>query len=595
MIIALLGNPDCGKSTFFNRICSDKRKVGSFPGISVDIGTGRFRYKGEEHTLVDLPGTYSLSAVSAEEEVAVKFILSGKCHRIINIVDASSIERGISLTKEIVSKFPSVPAVIGLSRYDRTKEKGIKIDCKALSDRIGIPVIPFSAGKREDKSYIKLLHTALDAENHQKPAILGDTGPLLKGIITYTSDKITKSQRIDRIILHRFLAVPIFFLIIAFIFILTFFVFSPPLERLINSGCDRLCTLMRHGLLETGIGDNLCGFIVDGIFAGFFGVIGFLPVIVILFLFLSVLTDCGYMARVAFIFDSPMRKVGLSGRSTVPVLFALGCTVPALLSTRIIPSKAERKRCLFAVPFISCPAKIPMYLIIVRAFFHERSFLTITFIYLLGTFVMLFCTFLQSRSKILRESEPFLLELTDYSLPSPISIVREALGKVYDFLRKSVTIVPLISALLYIVGHFDLSFKYTEDIGSSIMFALGNALSVLMRPLGLGEPIICTALLAGIGAKEAVAGVLSSLLKTASYGDILLSSDALTRLIDPAAASALLIFFALCPPCAAAFSAMRRESGSLKETLLSYASQLVAAWIFGYIGYMISTLILKIL
>lgn len=590
MIIALIGNPDCGKSTFFNRVCKNKRKVGSFPGISVDVGLGKFKLEGKAHTLADLPGTYSLSAHSADECVAVDFITNGHCDKIINIVDASTIERGITLTTEVIKSFPSVPLVLGLSRFDRCKKKGISIDCEELSKRLGIPVIPFSAGRTGDKGYKLLIRAAAKTTNLPK-CTEKDPQKLLSGIIKQTQIKSSFSRRADRIILNKFFAVPIFFVIMALIFYLTFFVLSPPFEKLIGDGCEGLSRLLRKALQSASVDTRLCDFLVDGVLSGFFGVIGFLPVIVILFFFLTLITDCGYLARIAFIFDSPMRKVGLSGRCAVPALFALGCTVPALMSTRIIPSESERQRALFAVPFISCPAKIPMYLIIIRAFFKDQVFLTLTLVYMLGFFVMLFCTFLKSRQKSAQSDNEFILELPDYSVPSFSSIIGEALGKARDFLEKSVTIVPFVSAVLYILGHLSPEFSFTDNIESSTMFLIGKLLSFPMRPMGLGEPLICTALLAGIGAKEAVAGVLGTLLGTASSPSTYSVSIALSGIISPRSAVSLLIFFALSPPCVAAFSAMRKESGSLSKALGAYLCQLLFAWFFGSVGYLVSTLI----
>ena len=615
MKFVLIGNPDCGKTTLYNRLCGKHRKVGSFPGVTVDAETGVFSFENKKHTVTDLPGTYSFKAFSAEEKCAIEYIKNEKFDCIINVVDASSIERGIFLTLEILEAFPDIPTVVGLSRADRAAKKGIKISTNELSARLGVPVIEFSAALENDKGTEKLTASAVSTAKQGSLAVGRKASgfkseKLLSGIVASNLHGITVTQKIDRIVTNKYLAIPVFVTVMLTIFVLTFFIIAPPFQRMIASLCTIAQKWLFGRLSHIGVCDMVCRLIVEGFLGGVCGVLGFLPVITVLFSLLSIPEDCGYMARVAYIFDLPMRRVGLSGKCTVPFLLGFGCSVPAIMATRIIPSEKERRLCITCIPFISCPAKLPTYALIIGIYFVRGGYSLIIVLYAVGILTAFICSFILGKTVLKSENAPFIMELPDYCMPRPGYMLSQALGRSKDFLMKAITVVPIITTILWLLSEFGTDLKPVASVDSSILAAVGGNLGKLMIPLGLSDYRIVTALLAGIGAKEAVAGALCVLFGTASdpvsilcgnirntslLGNITavvgIATTQLFSAMSPAGAAAFMVFFALCPPCIASLAAMRRELGSGIKALAAFIFQLLVAWSLGAMTYGIAELL----
>lgn len=689
ILIALAGNQNSGKTTLFNRLTGSNQHVGNFPGVTVEKKEGRIK-SFKEATLVDLPGIYSLSPYTSEEVVTRDFILKDHPDLLINIVDATNIERNLYLSLQLMEL--ETPMVIALNMMDEVESSGNSIDVVALSKRLHIPVVPISAGKNEGiselitviKKQVRLqqekkyhvheenhhhceerkerlrmpdldfcrgeVHRAIHAiahivEDHAQNAgyplrfvatklVEGDE-PMKKALhlhqddidiiekivdsmeralgtdreaaladmrYTYIEELVAqcvvkhhetkaqvRSEKIDRLLTHKYLGIPFFILIMLCIFYLTFGPIGGTLqggmEELIAMGSDLLNTL----LVSVQVSEWLRMLIIDGICNGIGSVLSFLPVIIVLFFFLSLLEDSGYMARVAFVMDKALRKIGLSGRSFVPMLIGFGCSVPAIMSTRTLSSERDRKMTIVVTPFMSCSAKLPIYGMITAAFFPQNTALILISVYLIGILVAILSALLLKNTMFKGDPVPFVLELPTYRIPSGRSVIMHMWDKAKDFLKRAFTIIFVASIIIWFLQSFDFSFNMVADSSNSILAHLGTWLSHIFAPLGFEDWRASTALVTGITAKESVVSTLSVLTNATSDAGL---AAALQSIFTPVSAFAFLCFTVLYMPCVAAFAATKRELGSMKEALFTVLYQTGTAYIVALIIYQIGSMIL---
>ena len=659
LTFALVGNQNCGKTTLFNQLTGANQHVGNFPGVTVDRKDGVI--KGHPNTLVtDLPGIYSMSPYSSEEIVSRNFVLKDKPKAIINIVDATNIERNLYLSMQLLEM--NIPMVVALNMMDELRANGGTVDINAMEDMLGVPVVPISAAKNqgigeliehaihvahfqetpmrhdfcEENDHGGAVHRCLHGtrhfiEDHAKAAgiplhfaasklIEGD--PIITSQLELDENELEtirhmalqmekergldssaaiaemrysyifkvcdecvkkpkkskesiRSEKIDRILTGRFTAIPLFVIIMVTVFWLTFEVIGGTLQGWLEDGIDALTTHVDAFLTAGDVNPVLHGLIVEGIFAGVGSVLSFLPIICTLFFFLSLLEDSGYIARVAFFMDKLLRKIGLSGRSIVPMLIGFGCTVPAVMSTRTLPSERDRKMTILLTPFMSCTAKLPIYAFFVDAFFSEKKALIMAGLYFLGILFGIFNAVLYRKTIFKGEAVPFVMELPNYRLPGLKSVGVLLWEKAKDFLQRAFTIIFLATIIIWLLQSFDPRFNMVTDQSKSILAYLGNWLSVLLIPIGLGNWQISTALITGVIAKESVVSTLE-----------ILFGQNVNAMMTNATAASLLVFSLLYTPCVAAIAAIKRELGK-KWAITVVLWQCVVAWIAAFITYRI--------
>ena len=663
MIFALAGNQNCGKTTLFNALTGSNQHVGNFPGVTVDQKSGEVR-EHKECTVVDLPGIYSLRTYTQEEIVTRDYILNQKPDGIINIVDATNIERNLYLTLQLLEL--RVPMVLALNMMDEVRANGGTIDVQKLSDDLGIPVVPITAAKGEGVS--ELMDRAVEtAKNRVLPKVYdfcaanspvhrcvhavvhliedhaerlglpprfcatklieGDRDmadrlvldqnerELLEHCIVQmetengldrnasladmrytfieqvTADAVVKcheskehkrSVAWDRVLTGKYTALPVFFGVMLLIFWLTFEVIGQGLSDLLALGIDYVTAGVDGALTAYGINPVVHSLIIDGIFAGVGSVLSFLPIIVTLFFFLSILEDTGYMARVAFVMDKLLRKIGLSGRSIVPLLIGFGCSVPAIMATRTVSSDRERKMTILLTPYMSCSAKIPIYGCFTAAFFTDHKALVMISLYVLGIVVGILAALVMKGTAFRGKPVPFVMELPNYRMPSAKSVGLLLWEKAKDFLQRAFTVIFLATVVIWFLQSFDTRLNVVTDSADSLLALIGQWLAVLFRPLGFGDWRCATALISGLIAKESVVSTLQ----------LLLGNAAITSLFTTRSAISFMVFTLLYTPCIAAVATIRRELGSRIKTVGVVLLQCVVAWLAAYIAYAVGGLLL---
>ena len=654
MIFALVGNQNCGKTTLFNQLTGSNQHVGNFPGVTVDSKEGVMR-GAKGCSVVDLPGIYSLRPYTAEEIVTRDFILNQKPDGIINIVDATNIERNLYLTLQLLEM--QIPMVLALNMMDEVRGNGGTIDVQKMSDELGIPVVPIAAAKNEGiedlvESAVRVAHTrtlpkrvdfcddgpvhrCIHAvshliEDHAQAAgmarrfaatklIEGDEDIISRLLLNQNelemvehsivemedegkldrnaaiasmrydyierlcsktvvkcreSREHLRSVRIDRVLTNKYAALPIFVGIMLLIFWLTFDVVGAGLQDLLALGISRLSAVVDHGLTAYGMNPVVHSLIIDGIFAGVGSVVSFLPIIVVMFFFLSILEDTGYMARVAFVMDKLLRKIGLSGRSFVPMLIGFGCTVPAVMATRTLPSARDRRLTILLTPFMSCSAKIPIYAVFTAAFFPQHAVLAMALLYFGGMVVGVLISLLLNHTVFRGNPVPFVMELPNYRLPTLKSVAMLLWDKARDFLQRAFTVIFVATLAIWFLESFDLHLNFVTDSSRSLLASIGRILAPVFRPLGFEDWRVTTALITGFTAKEAVVRTLGIL--TGAGTEHL--SAALSGLFTPLSAVSFLTFTLLYTPCVAAIAAIGRELGGKLRGAVVAVFQCVVAW-----------------
>ena len=667
MIFALAGNQNCGKTTLFNQLTGSNQHVGNFPGVTVDQKSGAVRGQ-KDCTVVDLPGIYSIRPYTPEEIVTRDFILNQKPDGIINIVDATNIERNLYLTLQLLEM--RIPMVLALNMMDEVTAGGGTVDVKGMSAALGIPVVPISAVRNEGVE--ELIRTAVStARNRTPPAVYDFCSPgpvhrcihavvhqiedhaeaaglplrfaatklieddgnvrerlrldqneleliehsvqemeaehgmdrnaaladmrydFIEGVCAGTvvkcqeSRERRRSEAIDRVVTNKYLALPIFFGIILAVFYLTFSVVGQGLSDLLSAGIAALTSAVDAGLTAYGLNPVVHSLVIDGVFAGVGSVLSFLPIIVVLFFFLSILEDTGYMARVAFFMDQLLRKIGLSGRSIVPMLVGFGCSVPAIMSTRTLASERDRRMTILLTPFMSCSAKIPIYGVFSAAFFPRRAALVMILLYFGGILVGVAAAKVLGATAFRGNPVPFVMELPNYRFPSARSVWQLCWDKAKDFLTRAFTIIFVATIIVWFLQTFDTRLNLVSDSSHSLLAAVGAWIAPLFAPLGFGDWRVSTALITGFIAKESVISTLGIL--TGSGTDVTVA--ALGTLFSPVTAASFLAFTLLYTPCVAAISAVKRELGSGWKAAGVAAAQCAVAWAVSLLVYRIALLL----
>ena len=664
LTFALAGNQNCGKTTLFNQLTGSNQHVGNFPGVTVDQKSGVI--KGHPDTLVtDLPGIYSLSPYTSEEIVSRKFILDTKPKGIINIVDATNIERNLYLTLQLMEL--NIPMVVALNMMDELSGNGGSVDINRFEAMLGLPVVPISAVKNEgiDELVKHAIHVAryqeppaqqdfCSAEDHNgavhralhgimhliedhcekagiaprfaatkiaegDEAIMNDLhlsdnekemiGHIIKQmekergldhaaaiadmrfdfihkvvdacvVKPHASKERTRSEKIDKVLTGKYTAIPCFIAIMGVIFWLTFNVFGSFLEDLISTGIDKLAAVCDAAMTSWHTAAGLHSLIINGVFNGVGTVIGFIPYIVILFFFLSLLEDTGYMARIAFVMDKPLRKLGLSGRSIVPMLVGFGCSVPGVMSTRTLPSERDRRITVMLIPFMSCTAKLPIYAFFTKAFFPDHAALVMVLLYLFGICTGILFALILKKLTFHGEAVPFVMELPNYRMPAAKNTLQLLWDKTKDFLHRAFTIVFLACIVVWFLQTYSPHLAMVTDSRDSILAMISGWIAPIFKPLGFGDWRFSTALIAGFIAKEAVVSTLNVL-----FG----SMAALQAALTTADAASILVFCLLYTPCVAAIAAIRREVGG-KAALGTVVMQCAIAWVMAFIVHSIALL-----
>lgn len=668
MIYALVGNQNCGKTTLFNQLTGSNQHVGNFPGVTVDSKMGEIRgEKGD--AVVDLPGIYSIRPYTNEEIVTRRFILQEKPDGIINIVDATNVERNLYLTLQLLEMH--IPMVVALNMMDEVRNNGGTIEIEKMEEALGVPVIAISAVKNEGiddlihaiketakkRSYPKVkdfcekgpVHRCIHAVSHQvedhaerigmsprfvaAKIVEGDQDiidrlelsenelDLMEHSIVemerdsemdrnaaladmrYTfiekvceqavikcreSKEHRRSVRIDNVLTNKYLAIPVFLVIMMLIFWLTFGVIGSALSDLMSMGIDALSGVTEASLIYYGINPVVQSLVIDGIFAGVGSVLSFLPIIVVLFFFLSILEDSGYMARIAFVMDRPLRKIGLSGKSFVSMLIGFGCSVPAVMSTRTLSSGRDKKMTIMLIPFISCSAKIPIYALFTSAFFQEYQALVMMGMYVMGILVGLACALILKRTLFHGKPMPFVMELPNYRFPSAKSVVLLMWDKAKDFIQKAFTVIFLATMIIWFLQTFDTRLNVVTDSADSLLAMIGKLIAPVFTPLGFNDWRAATALISGFTAKEAVVSTLSVLTGT-SASDL---GETLATIFTPLAAVSFLVFTLLYTPCVAAVATIRREMNSVWKTVGIVMMQCGVAWIVACVVYQMGRFLL---
>lgn len=701
--IALVGNPNCGKTTLFNAVTGSSQYVGNWPGVTVEKKEGKFRHNGLDVVMVDLPGIYSLSPYTPEEIVSRSYVLESPPDLIINIVDATNLERNLYLTTQLAEL--GRPMIIALNMIDMLRSRGVQIDTKALEKQLGIPVCPISAAKSKGidelihrsmhmlhdiahvesvknegtfqsraavlHSELHSLHTDLNTQMESYHPVVKSfyewnitsaieaiediivAIPSVKKTVRFTAVKIfegdpltigsleidkeqrklidsildsvretefvdrqmmiadqrykficklcdtvvkkskfptvSMSDKIDRVLTHKFLAIPMFFAIMMVIFFATFGSFgsflTDKVDLLINT---IIADAIRNALTNVGAASWAISLLCDGMIAGVGAVISFLPQIMLLFFFLSILEDSGYMSRAAFIMDRPLRKIGLNGRSFVPMLMGFGCTVPAVLATRTLENERDKCLTILLTPFMSCSAKMPVYAMFIHAFFPKHRALIVFAIYILGILLSVLTGFILKHTAFKGDEATFVLELPPYRLPTPKGLALHVWERLKDFLQKAGTILLAASVIIWFLQSFDLSLDITSDSSNSILAMLGTAVAPIFAPLGFGFWQAGVALLTGIAAKESVVSTFGILFAAA---DDTAQAAALSSVFSPLAAFSFMVFVLLYIPCFAAVSTIAKELRSVRYTILSICIQLGSAWVISFLVYQCGSLL----
>lgn len=664
MLLALVGNQNCGKTTLFNQLTGSNQHVGNFPGVTIEHKIGQV-IGWKNYDLVDLPGIYSIRPYSGEEKVTRDFIIERKPDAIINIVDATNIERNLYLTLQLIEM--GKPMVLALNMMDELLGNHGSVDIQKLSDRLGIPVVPIAAAKNDGVDELMRV-VAETAENARKPRRIDfcSAGPVHRCIHTVShvvedhADKIgvpsrfaatrvieeddeiisalklsenelelighavlemeseggldrnaalaemryrfieavcsecvvkahesremLRSVKIDKVLTNKYLAIPTFIAIMGFIFWMTFSVLGKWLSDLLALGIDSVTQLVDDALTAYGLNPVVHSLVIDGVFAGVGSMLSFLPIIVVLFFFLAILEDTGYMARVAFVMDKLLRRIGLSGRSFVPMLIGFGCSVPAIMATRTLSSERDRKMTMLLIPFMSCSAKIPIYAVFTAAFFPNNGGIVMTCLYVFGMLVGIIAAKVLSKTAFTGKPVPFVMELPNYRLPSLKTVLLLMWEKAWDFIRRAFTVIFAATIVIWFLQNFDVRLNVVgQGSGDSLLAIIGTWLAPIFAPLGFGDWRVATALVTGLMAKEAVISTLGVLMGVGAN----LSSAVLGTLFTLRSAVSFLVFCLLYTPCVAALAALRRELGSGVKTILVMISQCCVAWLAAFCVYML--------
>lgn len=662
LTFALVGNQNCGKTTLFNQLTGSKQHVGNFPGVTVDRKDGVI--KGHNNTLItDLPGIYSMSPYSSEEIVTREFVIREKPKGIINIVDATNIERNLYLTMQLLEL--GFPMVVALNMMDELRENGGSVLVNEMEEALGVPVIPISAAKaegieeliqhaihvakyqekpletdfcRKEEGVHRGIHAVMHLiEDHAEKAEIpvrfaaskimeGDEKileqlnltenekNLLEDISRQTEEETgldraaaiaqmrfayiedvcsesvikpkesrehLRSRKIDRFLTGKYTGIPAFVGIMAVVFWLTFNVIGAFLQGLLESGITALTDVVDHAMTVAHVNSVVHSLVIDGIFSGVGGVLSFLPIIVTLFFFLSLLEDSGYMARVAFIMDKLLRKLGLSGRSIVPMLVGFGCTVPGVMASRTLPSERDRKMTILLTPFMSCTAKLPIYAFFTAAFFPKRGALVMIGLYVFGIVMGILMALIFKKTAFKGEAVPFVMELPNYRLPGAKNVGHLLWDKAKDFLQRAFTVIFIATIVIWFLQNFDMGLNMVSDSQNSILALVAGVLAPIFLPVGFGDWRIVTALISGFMAKESVVSSLTVL-----FG----SSAALQGTLTVAGAAALLVFCLLYTPCVAAIASVKRELGGKWAAAMVFGQCLIA-WVVAFVVYQIAGLL----
>ena len=662
LTFALVGNQNCGKTTLFNQLTGSKQHVGNFPGVTVDRKDGVI--KGHNNTLItDLPGIYSMSPYSSEEIVTREFVIREKPKGIINIVDATNIERNLYLTMQLLEL--GFPMVVALNMMDELRENGGSVLVNEMEEALGVPVIPISAAKaegieeliqhaihvakyqekpletdfcRKEEGIHRGIHAVMHLiEDHAEKAeipvrfaaskIMEDDEKILEQLnlteneknlledisrqteeetgldraasiaqmrFAYIEDVCSesvikpkesrehlRSRKIDRFLTGKYTGIPAFVGIMAVVFWLTFNVIGAFLQGLLESGITALTNVVDHAMTAAHVNSVVHSLVIDGIFSGVGGVLSFLPIIVTLFFFLSLLEDSGYMARVAFIMDKLLRKLGLSGRSIVPMLVGFGCTVPGVMASRTLPSERDRKMTILLTPFMSCTAKLPIYAFFTAAFFPKRGALVMIGLYVFGIVMGILMALIFKKTAFKGEAVPFVMELPNYRLPGAKNVGHLLWDKAKDFLQRAFTVIFIATIVIWFLQNFDMGLNMVSDSQNSILALVAGVLAPIFLPVGFGDWRIVTALISGFMAKESVVSSLTVL-----FG----SSAALQGTLTVAGAAALLVFCLLYTPCVAAIASVKRELGGKWAAAMVFGQCLIA-WVVAFVVYQIAGLL----
>ncbi len=669
MLLALVGNQNCGKTTLFNQLTGSNQHVGNFPGVTIEHKIGQV-IGWKNYELVDLPGIYSIRPYSGEEKVTRNFIIDRRPDAIINIVDATNIERNLYLTLQLIEM--GKPMVLALNMMDELLGNHGSIDIQKLSDRLGIPVVPIAAAKNDGVEELMRV-VAETAENARKPRRIDfcSAGPVHRCIHTVShvvedhaekigvparfaatrvieedadiisalklsenelelvghavlemeneggldrnaaladmryrfieavcSECVTKAResremlrsiKIDKVLTNKYLAIPTFIAIMGFIFWMTFSVLGKWLSDLLALGINSVTELVDNALTAYGLNPVVHSLVIDGVFAGVGSMLSFLPLIVVLFFFLAILEDSGYMSRVAFVMDKLLRRIGLSGRSFVPMLIGFGCSVPAIMATRTLSSERDRKMTMLLIPFMSCSAKIPIYAVFTAAFFPNNGGLVMTCLYVFGMLMGIIAAKILSKTAFTGKPVPFVMELPNYRMPSLKTVLLLMWEKAWDFICRAFTVIFAATIVIWFLQNFDIRLNVVgQGSGDSLLAIIGTWLAPIFAPLGFGDWRVATALVTGLMAKEAVISTLGVLMGVGAN----LGSAALGSLFTLPSALSFLVFCLLYTPCVAALAALRRELGSGVKTVLVMISQCCVAWLAAFCVYTLMGVIL---
>lgn len=593
MIFALVGNQNCGKTTIFNKITNMKQHIGNFPGVTVDIKIGTVP-NITNCEIVDLPGLYSLNTYTKEETISKKFIMEKKPDVIINVIDAGNIERNLYLTLQL--KQLKIPIVIALNMLDEVEKNNGKIDIIELEKRLNIPIVPITTVKKVEvekltqkaKELSRIKYKTINIENNKNQSVIiekyKEIEKICRGIVNIPKQtkQNRKTYKIDKILTNKYLGIPIFILIMFLIFQLTFNYIGEYFSELINQGILVTTQYIEAILTKNNITPIIHTLITDGILTGIGSVVSFLPIIVTLYFFLSLLEDTGYMTRIAFIMDKPLSKIGLSGRSVVAILLGFGCSVPAILSTRTIQSEKEKKLTMLLVPFMSCSAKIPIYAIFISILFEKNKSIIMLMLYIISIIIGIIVTAILNKITRKDNQATFIIELPNYRIPSIKNIWHLMWNKTKEFIEKAFSIIFIASIIIWFLKSFDTSLYLSKE-ENSILAQIGKIISPIFKPLGFSDWRIITSLITGISAKEAVVSTLTILTNANTQ---MLPYILKTILTIPATIS-FLIFVVLYTPCIATISIIKKEF-NLKTAIKVAINQFIIAYIMAFVTFQLS-------